>query len=178
MVNSFEDTSSWFKAGLVFIILALILDATGFSLPYFLEEWVNNSERWNSGLWQTCTRNGWRDVECTDSIFTDTGWFLGAKILHCVGISTTILTLIVSLILLIALTNSRLTNINVTICFTALSAVGTGTLICIKMLLITPENTDFLHRYLGMSFYLCISATASLLLAWIFLMIDQRKSNS
>ncbi|XP_053400836.1 uncharacterized protein LOC123558952 [Mercenaria mercenaria] len=177
MVKSFEDSSWWFKSGLVFNMLALILGAVGFFLPNFLEETVSEHERLNSGLWQTCTNNKWNGLECQDSIFIDTDWFLGVKVLQCIGLAATALTTLISLALLLAVTNQRLAKANVTVCFAALSAVGTSTILSIKMLLVTPENSDYTSRYLGISFYLCVFATCSLLTAWIVFIVDQWKTN-
>lgn len=73
MAKRCKEWSIWFKTAFVFVILALVLQAIGISLPYFMKATVSRWETSNHGLWKSCTNSLDELTVCEDSIFTESG---------------------------------------------------------------------------------------------------------
>ncbi|XP_053400801.1 uncharacterized protein LOC123558807 [Mercenaria mercenaria] len=122
-------SSAIFRAAFMILSLAFILLVIGFVTPNWTEEIIGNLLTSTTGLWKTCTEVAGAGENCGDSIFDGEGWYVAVQTFEALGLACLSLVLIMSTVLLVAVSNHRLARVNI---YTSMFAgifiiIGTGT---------------------------------------------------
>lgn len=178
MVKSPAESSSWYRAAFLVLLLALVLYAVGFSTSSWSVETYDPLDEDESyrrtGLWQSCVKFV---VEICEhgSVYKDEGWFIAVQVFETLGLVLLVIAWTIAVVLMIFVTSKFLTKLNINI------AGLSGMFLVIGAAIYTiRKSTDDSSEFdrLGYSCWLTWIASFAIVIASIFLECDRRLSSA
>ncbi|XP_060580289.1 uncharacterized protein LOC132737067 [Ruditapes philippinarum] len=172
MAKSLQDSSTYFITAICLIVVAIILQAVALATPNWIVFSYEGVVGTRTGLWRSCSEVIGL-VLCEESNFRGEGWFIAVQVLETVGLAFTVISLILSMVLFLAVTSKLLVKVNINICSIGGSCIGIGlTIFVIK----TFTDDSLNHGHFGYSYWLAIAAMLVLCIVSGLLWCDKRKS--
>lgn len=164
MAKTPAGSSALFRAAFLILILAFIFLIVGFTTANWTEIVFGGVLVSRTGLWKTCIGDG---DNCGQSIYNDESWFVIVRTFVTLGLACFVIVLLMSLALLLVVSNQRLARVNIYSClFTALFiAIGAAT---------HTYRIDFEH--VGYSCWMSWLSVVALVVAVILLECARKKA--
>ncbi|XP_045204196.2 uncharacterized protein LOC123557059 [Mercenaria mercenaria] len=159
--------SAVFRAAFLILTFALILLVVGFVTPNWTEVTLGDLLTSRTGLWKTCTEVAGAGENCGGSIYEGEGWYVAVQTFEALGLACFILVLIISVVLLVAVSNQRLARVNI---YTSVFA---------DIFIITGTATHTYRtelKYIGYSCWMSWFSAVALVVAIILLVYARKKS--
>ncbi|XP_045203333.2 uncharacterized protein LOC123556577 [Mercenaria mercenaria] len=167
MAKTPAGASAVFRAAFIILTLALIFLIVGFVTPNWTEVTLGDLLISRTGLWKTCMEVVGAGENCGVSIYDGEGWYVAVQTFEALGLACFILVLIMSVVLLVAVSNQRLARVNIyTSVFAGIFIIaGTAT---------HTYKTEL--KYIGYSCWMSWLSAVALVVAIILLECARKKS--